>query len=108
VADPALCDANDARGNGTLERGVVEQPQSNNARLLERRPELRKKLYLILPAVGLGVSISTLLWRFRHWRIGTSKMLIDDGARQTFLCAVDQTVRKYLTGELFCVWSADL
>lgn len=62
--EPALCDANNATGNGTLERGGAEPTQSNNDPLLERSPESRKKVYLLLPAVGLGVSISIFAMAF--------------------------------------------
>lgn len=63
--NPAPRDAHDGTDTITgssLERGAVEPPQCD-ASLVEQNPELRKTLYLILPAVGLGVSVSDLCYR---------------------------------------------
>jgi hypothetical protein len=55
--DPALGDANGAvvhSSGSALQNGVVEPPSS--APLLEGNVEFKRKLYLVFPAVSLGVS----------------------------------------------------
>jgi hypothetical protein len=54
-------DGTETTSDSMLERGAVEPPQSDASRV-EQNPELKKTLYLILPAVGLGVSAFDLCY----------------------------------------------